>query len=95
MDDDKHKSLLEQFTDSVKEVVEIATHAATKALEPEPIKLPGDPIAFVPPPMAEPTMPPFVLIPRGHKTSALKRAPKPSLAKKSESEPSKTRQRKR
>jgi hypothetical protein len=91
MDDDKHRSLLEQFTDAVKEVVETATPAATKALEPEP----SDPIAFVQPPMAEPTMPPFVLIPRGHKTSALKRAPKPSRAKKSETEPSKTRQRKR
>jgi hypothetical protein len=42
----KDKSLLEQITDIVKKVVETASDAATQAMEPEPIKPPGDQVAF-------------------------------------------------
>lgn len=36
--DDKEKSLLESVTDTIKHTIDIATEAAQKALEPEPMK---------------------------------------------------------
>ena len=36
--DDKEKSIFESVTDTIKNTIDIATEAAKKALEPEPIK---------------------------------------------------------
>ena len=91
MDDDKDdKSFIEKTIEHVKDIassvteaVETATTVAKEALEPEPIKLPGDQVAFVSStPMAEPTMPPFVVIPR-HTNAPPKPPAKGSRAKKS------------
>jgi hypothetical protein len=49
MDDDKEKSLFDSFADTIKHTFDIATEAASKALEPEPLK-PGEEIVIVPTP---------------------------------------------
>jgi hypothetical protein len=45
--DDKEKSLFENFADTVKHTFDVATDAAKKALEPEPLK-PDEKIVVVP-----------------------------------------------
>jgi hypothetical protein len=47
--DDKEKSLLDSFADSLKQTFDIATEAASKALEPEPLK-PDEQLLIVPTP---------------------------------------------
>jgi hypothetical protein len=47
MDDDKEKSLFDSFADTIKHTFDIATEAASKALEPEPLK-PDEEIVIVP-----------------------------------------------
>jgi hypothetical protein len=82
MDGNKDKSIIEKFTDTVKDVVETAANAAKEALEPEPVKLPDGQLAYISStPMTEPTMPPFVVIPR-HTNAPPKVAAKTSRIKK-------------
>jgi hypothetical protein len=47
--DDKEKSLLDSFADTIKHTFDIATEAASKALEPEPLK-PDEELVVVPAP---------------------------------------------
>lgn len=47
MDDDKEKSLFDSFADTIKHTFDIATEAASKALEPEPLQ-PDEEIVVVP-----------------------------------------------
>jgi hypothetical protein len=47
--DDKEKSLFDSFADTIKHTFDIATEAASKALEPEPLK-PGEELVVVPTP---------------------------------------------
>jgi hypothetical protein len=47
--DDKEKSLFDSFADTIKHTLDIATEAASKALEPEPLK-PDEELLVVPTP---------------------------------------------
>ena len=84
MDDDKDdKSIVEKTIAAVKDIATIASDAAKKAMEPEPLK-PGEQIvAYMPMVndglLADP-MPPFVLAPR-RKKSTSKKVPKKSAKK--------------
>ena len=85
MDDDKDdKSIVEKTIAAVKDIATIASDAAKKAMEPEPLK-PGEQIvAYMPMVndglLADPMMPPFVLAPR-RKKSTSKKVPKKSAKK--------------
>jgi hypothetical protein len=68
MDNDKDdKSIIDKTLEAVKDIAAIATEAAHKAMEPEPLK-PGDEVVVMPMApagfMGEAVMPPFVIIPR-------------------------------
>ena len=60
MRDDKEKSLFDSFADTIKHTFDIATEAASKALEPEPLK-PDEEIVVVPTPpdpfISDPALP--------------------------------------
>jgi hypothetical protein len=84
MDGDKDdKSIIEKTIEAVKEIATIASEAAHKAMEPEPIK-PGDEVVMMPMAasgfMGDTMMPPFVVVPRKKKSSK-KKAPKPAAKK--------------
>jgi hypothetical protein len=91
-DNDKDKSITKKTTEAVKDIATIASDAATKAMEPEPIR-PGDRIAMVPllesGLMFTPVMPSFIVLPRRKsraKTASkktAKKADKKPVAKKS------------
>jgi hypothetical protein len=49
--DDKEKSIFESVTDTIKNTIDIATEAAKKALEPEPIK-PDEELVAIPAPLS-------------------------------------------
>jgi hypothetical protein len=49
--DDKEKSIFESVTDTIKNTIDIATEAAKKALEPEPIK-PDEELVTIPAPLS-------------------------------------------
>ena len=49
--DDKEKSIFESVTDTIKNTIDIATEAAKKALEPEPIK-PNEELVAIPAPLS-------------------------------------------
>jgi hypothetical protein len=49
--DDKEKSIFESVTDTIKNTIDIATEAAKKALEPDPIK-PDEEIVAIPSPLS-------------------------------------------
>jgi hypothetical protein len=75
-DDDEHdKSIVEKTIETVKNLATTARHAAKTAMEPDPLK-PGDRIVIMPLMdtglMADPVMPPFVVIPRGKKPTSKK-----------------------
>ena|ERR1700677_36794 len=68
MDNDKDdKSIIDKTLEAVKDIAAIASEAAHKAMEPEPLK-PGDEVVVMPMApagfMGEAVMPPFVIIPR-------------------------------
>src|ERR1019366_6848521 len=84
MDGDKDdKSVIEKTIEAVKEIATIASKAAHKAMEPEPIK-PGDEVVMMPMAatgfMGDTMMPPFVVVPRKKKSSK-KKTPKPAAKK--------------
>jgi hypothetical protein len=91
-DNDQDKSLIEKTIEAVKDIATIASDAAKKAMEPEPLK-PGERLVMVPLMdsglATEPMMPPFVVLPRRKsraKTASkknTKKAGKRSVAKKS------------
>jgi hypothetical protein len=81
---DKEKSIVEKTIETVKEMATSVTDAAKHAMEPEPLK-PGDQVVTMPLMdaglMADPIMPPFVVIRRQKKTApekAVKRSAKKS-----------------
>ena len=62
--DDKEKSIFESVTDTIKNTFEIATEAAKKALEPEPLQ-PDEEVVMIPTPeVADPMsqMPPMATV---------------------------------
>jgi hypothetical protein len=83
MDGKEHdKSIIEKTIEAVKEIATIASDAAKKAIEPEPLK-PGDRVVMVPIMdsglTSEPVMPPFVVLPR--RKSRAKKASKRTAKK--------------
>jgi hypothetical protein len=89
-DNDQDKSLIEKTIEAVKDIATIASDAAKKAMEPEPLK-PGEKVMMMPLMdsglATEPMMPPFVVLPRrkSRAKTALtaKKAAKKPVAKKS------------
>jgi hypothetical protein len=89
-DNDQEKSLIEKTIEAVKDIATNASDAAMKAMEPAPLK-PGERLVMVPLMDSglaiEPTMPPFVILPRrkSRAKTALtaKKAGKKPVAKKS------------
>lgn len=62
--DDKEKSVFDSFADTIKRTFDVATEAASKALEPEPLK-PDEELLVVPPlpdPFISDPSPPLVAI---------------------------------
>ena len=81
-DNDRDKSLIEKTIEAVKDIATIASDAAKKAMEPEPLK-PGEKVMMMPLMdsglATEPMMPPFVVLPRRKsraKTASKKKAKK-------------------
>ena len=56
--DDKEKSLFDRVADGFKDTIEIATEAAKKGLEPEPLK-PDEEVVVIPAPAAADFMSPM------------------------------------
>jgi hypothetical protein len=88
MDDNDHdKSIIEKTIEAVKNIATIASDAAKKAMESEPLK-PGERVMMTPLTdsglATEPTMPPFVVLPR--RKSRAKAASK-KIAKKAGKKP--------
>jgi hypothetical protein len=81
MDDDKDKNAIEKLVDKINGAVENITttvsDAVQHAMEPDPVKLGEQPVAYMPIALADPMMPPFVVIPR-RKKSTSKNVPKES-----------------
>ncbi len=81
MDDDKDKIAIEKLVDKINDAVENMTttvsDAVQHAMEPDPVKPGEQPVAYMPMALADPMMPPFVVIPR-RKKSTSKNAPKES-----------------
>ena len=89
--DDKEKSVFESVTDAIKHTINIATEAAEKAMEPEPLKR-DEELVVVPTPMTagsdfmSPTpMPPaFIVVKkkrRASKKPAAKKAPREEIGR--------------
>jgi hypothetical protein len=80
MDDDKN--IIEKTIEAVKDIAHTASEAAKHAMELEPIEL-GEEVVMLAPQggnlLGEPTMPPFVIIPR--KKSGTKKASKKAAKK--------------
>src|SRR4051794_26844718 len=81
MDDDKDKNAIDRLVDKINDAVENITttvsDAVQHAMEPDPVKPGEHPVAYMPMALADPMMPPFVVIPR-RKKSTSKNAPKES-----------------
>ena len=68
--DDKEKSLFDSFADTIKHTFDIATEAASKALEPEPLK-PDEELVVVPTPpdalVSDPAAPIVAIVKKKHR----------------------------
>jgi hypothetical protein len=65
--DDKEKSLFDSFADTIKHTFDIAAEAASKALEPEPLRRDEEPVVVPTPPdafLSEPSPPMVVIVKR-------------------------------
>jgi hypothetical protein len=93
-DNDQDKSIIEKTIEAVKDIATIASDAAKKAMEPEPLK-PGERVMMVPLMdsglVTEPVMPPFVVLPRrkSRAKSASKKTAKKAGKKRVAKKPSK------
>jgi hypothetical protein len=84
-DDDKDKNVIEKLVDKINDAVENITttvsDAVQHAMEPDPVRPSEQPVAYMPMAgdglLADPMMPPFVVIPRRKKATS-KNAPKES-----------------